>query len=489
MDTTTPGSSLSALSAPALHFEGANFFRQRLVLSTLSGRPVKITNIRSDDLHPGLREYEVNFIRLLDKITDGARITINNTGTQLRYDPGALVGAPKTIVHDCPESRCVTYWLEGLVLLLPFARNVTKLKLRGVTNDGVDVSVDSFRTVSLVLLKKFFTVKKDALDCVGANFDESGLSLKVERRGCRTVVGGVAGGVAGGAAGNKGKGGSSSSGNAQGNAKNAADLGEVVFHCPTIKKVRPVNFTEGFRCKRVRGVAFTSGVASNFAQRMVDQARHVLNGFLPDVWVFTDANRGELDRRGFGLSLVAESVSGGLKSVDVFSNGDALNTEDAKLVEEMVARGQKEGARALENHGSTSSSGSEEEEEEEADVDMEGPEESDPLGKQIETTRSLDASDIPSCLGRAAAYRLLSEIDLQGTTDTAHQILMIHYVALAEEDEASRVRLGKLTPAAIEYLRLIKDFLGVKFRIREDDDGVLLSAVGIGLGNLCRPTF
>ena len=37
-----------------LTFEGCNFFRQRLVLSTLSGKAVKIVRIRDKDEQPGL---------------------------------------------------------------------------------------------------------------------------------------------------------------------------------------------------------------------------------------------------------------------------------------------------------------------------------------------------------------------------------------------------------------------------------------------------
>lgn len=38
-----------------LRFEGYNYLRQRLVLATLSGKPVRIEKIRSDDENPGLR--------------------------------------------------------------------------------------------------------------------------------------------------------------------------------------------------------------------------------------------------------------------------------------------------------------------------------------------------------------------------------------------------------------------------------------------------
>ena len=44
-----------------LRYEGSNFFRQRLVLATLSSRPVQISEIRSDADDPGLRgeTYEI----------------------------------------------------------------------------------------------------------------------------------------------------------------------------------------------------------------------------------------------------------------------------------------------------------------------------------------------------------------------------------------------------------------------------------------------
>lgn len=44
-----------ATQAHSLSYAGCNFLRQRLVLSTLSGRPVKIRKIRARDDNPGLR--------------------------------------------------------------------------------------------------------------------------------------------------------------------------------------------------------------------------------------------------------------------------------------------------------------------------------------------------------------------------------------------------------------------------------------------------
>ena len=40
-----------------LIYEGCNYLRYRLILSTLSGKPVQITNIRPSSDDPGLKGY------------------------------------------------------------------------------------------------------------------------------------------------------------------------------------------------------------------------------------------------------------------------------------------------------------------------------------------------------------------------------------------------------------------------------------------------
>lgn len=87
-----------------LVYKGANFLKQRLLLSTLSGKPVRIIEIRSlDTVNPGLREYEICLIRLFDKITNGTKIELNETGTSVLFQPGLLLGG--TFHHDCNVQR------------------------------------------------------------------------------------------------------------------------------------------------------------------------------------------------------------------------------------------------------------------------------------------------------------------------------------------------------------------------------------------------
>lgn len=242
--------------------------------------------------------------------------------------------------------------------------------MRGVTNDDVDISIDTFKAVTLNVLKK----------------------LGVENAEC-TV-------------------------NKRGMAPRGG--GEVHFSCPIVKSLKPVDLVDEGKVKRVRGVAYTANVTPQFSSRMVEAARGVLNNFLPDVWVFTDTQKGDASglSPGYGLSLVAETMKGSLKSAD-----------------EMTA-----------------------------DAD-------------------------PEKLGKRCAQRLLEEIDLDGVIDSAHQCIALHILALSDDTKPSRIRVAKLTPAAVQFLRHLRDFLGITFRFKNEESSIVCSCVGLNMTNLGRRTF
>lgn len=58
----------------SLKYEGSALFRQRIVSATLSGKTLKVVNIRQDDEFPGLQDFEANFLQLIEKISDGKSI-------------------------------------------------------------------------------------------------------------------------------------------------------------------------------------------------------------------------------------------------------------------------------------------------------------------------------------------------------------------------------------------------------------------------------
>ncbi|KAM8963665.1 RNA 3'-terminal phosphate cyclase-like protein isoform 2-T2 [Lycaon pictus] len=288
-----------ATQAHSLSYAGCNFLRQRLVLSTLSGRPVKIRRIRARDDNPGLRDFEASFIRLLDKVTNGSRIEINQTGTTLYYQPGLLYGG--SVEHDCNVLRSIGYYLESLLCLAPFMKHPLRIVLRGVTNDQVDPSVDVLKATALPLLKQF-------------GIDGESFELKVVRRGMPPGGG-----------------------------------GEVFFSCPVRKVLKPIQLTDPGKIKRIRGTAYSVRVSPQMANRIVDSARSILNKFIPDIYIYTDHMKGINSGKspGFGLSLVAETTNGTFLSAELASNpqgqGAAVLPEDlgrncAKLLLEEIYR-------------------------------------------------------------------------------------------------------------------------------------------------------
>ncbi|KAL0916509.1 hypothetical protein M5K25_014028 [Dendrobium thyrsiflorum] len=254
-----------------MKLRGSQYFRQRLLLSTLSSTPILVEDIRSESASPGLRPYEVSLLRLLEKISDDCTVEINDTGTKLRYKPGVLIGG-KNVVHDCGLSRSVGYFLEPLIVLGLFGKRDLSIRLKGITNDCKDPSVDTFRTTTLHILKHF-----------GVSLD--GLELKIESRGAAPLGG-----------------------------------GEVVLVVPIVpNNLSATTWIDEGMVKRIRGVTFSTRVSPQFGNRMVFSARGVFNRFLPDVHIFTDHRSGQSGGRspGYGISLVAETTAGCLISADM----------------------------------------------------------------------------------------------------------------------------------------------------------------------------
>eukprot|EP00960_Hanusia_phi_P042812 755722-Hanusia_phi.AAC.1 len=88
----------------SLNFKGCSIFRYRIIAATLTGKAIRISDIRSNTESPGLRDFEASFLRMIEKLSNGCMIEINDTGTKMRYKPGVLVGG-SGLEHDCGKTR------------------------------------------------------------------------------------------------------------------------------------------------------------------------------------------------------------------------------------------------------------------------------------------------------------------------------------------------------------------------------------------------
>lgn len=265
-----------------LDFEGSNYLRQRLILATLTGICVRIRGIHADDDQVGLREEEMAFLRLLEKCTNGSVIEINYTGTAIKYVPGAIIGG--VVEHDCPSARSIGFYLEFIAIMALFGKNKLQLTLTGVTNATGDTGVDTIRTVMLPMLRRYGVA--------------DGLELKIKKRGALPLGG-----------------------------------GQVYFECPVVRQLSACQFTDPGRIKKIRGIAYCTRVPPPTSSRVVESARSLLNRFIPDVFIYTDAYKGSETglSPGYALTLVAESTTGALASAECVAQ-PGQSPEDVGLI-------------------------------------------------------------------------------------------------------------------------------------------------------------
>lgn len=128
-------------------------FRLRLILATLSHTSIKIEKIRSDDLNPGLTDYEISFLRLLEALTNGSIIEISYTGTSLIYKPGLIVGG--NLTFQCHESKAIGYYLEYILLLGPFAKKKFSIVFKGIDEESSSCSLEGVKWGLLPIMEKF----------------------------------------------------------------------------------------------------------------------------------------------------------------------------------------------------------------------------------------------------------------------------------------------------------------------------------------------
>ncbi|OIR57191.1 MAG: RNA 3'-terminal phosphate cyclase [Amphiamblys sp. WSBS2006] len=235
---------------------GCQSFREKVVLSVLSGKPTTLAL--------PLHGYEEVFLRLVQQMS---QTRVERGVDWVAVQPGSILGTQGRF--DCGEERGIGYFLEYLPCLCLFAADRTELVLTGLTNTAGDVSVDAVRTVHSRIVK--LLVPDAAAD------------LKINRRGF---------GPNGG--------------------------GEVAVKYTPVTRIEGRSFGKDERVSRVKGIACTARVAPQMARRMILGVRAVLSGFLPDIFIHVDAFKGDEAGRspGYSVCLVSECGASGSHFID-----------------------------------------------------------------------------------------------------------------------------------------------------------------------------
>ena len=222
------------------------------------------------------------------------------------------------------------------------------------------------------------------------------------------------------------------------NGKGGAGEVQLIFG-HQVRLPKTVHLLNPGRVKKIRGVAYSTGVSGSNNARMIEEARGVLNTFAPDTYIFSDVSSapylpaasdqaGSNQKRktgvGFGLSLVAESSTGCLYSADIASpHSGGITPED---------------------------------------------------------------------IGHRCAYQLLESISLGGCVSLTAAPTMLILMAMGSEDVA-RIQLGRNVLGSETVIGLARDLRGLGasgWGIRsagvEETGDAVVSVVGKGIGNVAR---
>ncbi|CAD2101245.1 RNA 3'-terminal phosphate cyclase-like protein, putative [Plasmodium vinckei lentum] len=557
-----------------MEFFGSNYFRFRLALSLISGKAITIKNIRKKNSHKkinkddeiddneineGLQEYEAKILKLIDKLCDDTTIKINEYGDELYFKPGFLIGNVNDEVRisdlnntfHCGNERSISYFLEFLIMIVPFFKNPVKLLLKGITDDQIDRTVYTCKIVCENFFKTFLNVNNDFLN------------ITILKRGTKLD-----------------------------------STGEVSFFMNNLKMINSFDMHDAGLVKRITGTIVCNQISMIFRNKIVNCAKKNLHNFTPYVSIEVEKekknsypNKNNSKNNFMSLSLFAQTKNKCIYGTDLYvdkfmlqhvkdmlasrtddslpmelgghkwdegemgeneeeeedeeddteeddeeeegekiddSNGDEEedeedDTEEDDEEEEEVEKidgnddddeNEDEDEAEEERAEKIDDNDDEEEDEEESEINLGNKtkhqlnnrgnyplsDESNEMNNisnidaSKEEPKTLHDADIYERLGFFISLKLMNEIKGLSSIDSSYQWLPLLYMALANDTAVSKISLSALKPYSIVLIRLLRDFFSVVFDIKKVEKSqieysYLIKCVGIGYRNFSKKTF
>lgn len=153
---------------------GGQIVRTAVALSSVTGSPVRIKNIRKGRINPGLSHQHLRAIEALAKITDARMSGVLVGSVEITFEPSSIRGGNYRI--DIGTAGSITLLLQCLLPAMVHAEEKSTLEIRGGTDVAWSPTIDYMRQVALPAFSRF------GVHCV----------LTCEKRGYYPRGGGVA---------------------------------------------------------------------------------------------------------------------------------------------------------------------------------------------------------------------------------------------------------------------------------------------------------
>jgi RNA 3'-terminal phosphate cyclase (ATP) len=140
---------------------GGQLVRTSVALSAVTGKEIKVTNIRKKRPNPGLKQQHLKALETAAKIC-GAQVSGLFPGSsELFFAPVEIKGGKYNI--DIGTAGSITLLLQCIMPALPFAKEKVELTIRGGTDVAWSPTIDYLQHVTFRALKQFGYVGKITL--------------------------------------------------------------------------------------------------------------------------------------------------------------------------------------------------------------------------------------------------------------------------------------------------------------------------------------
>ncbi len=205
---------------------GGQILRTAISLSSITKKPVRITNIRANRPNPGLNYQHVVSIKSVAELCNAEIKGLVKGSKEVEFHPTEIKG--RKFHFDILTAGATTLVLQACLLPSLFASEETEFTITGGTDVKWSPPIDYFRFVFAPLLHK-----------MGAD-----VSIVIERRGHYPKGG-----------------------------------GEIIARVKPAKKLLPLTFEDRGRIKSVKGIAHVSNLPDNIIKRMKQTALLMLVGY------------------------------------------------------------------------------------------------------------------------------------------------------------------------------------------------------------------
>jgi RNA 3'-terminal phosphate cyclase (ATP) len=141
---------------------GGQLVRTAVALSAVTGREIRIKNIRKNRKNPGLKQQHLKALETTAKICEAEVSGLFLGSTELSFIPSEIMGGKYEI--DIETAGSITLLLQCLMPALPFAKEKVEITIKGGTDVAWAPTVDYIQHVTFRALEKFGYVGKIILN-------------------------------------------------------------------------------------------------------------------------------------------------------------------------------------------------------------------------------------------------------------------------------------------------------------------------------------